>query len=88
MNLLPGTIRANGTVSTTRARNRSQTIMTRRYVCRSAIATSRYPPSSQGAKLMANAAAEAATESVRSKTNAVMAARAMKSPSQDKLLAA
>jgi hypothetical protein len=69
-------------------RARSHQIMTRRYVCRSAMATRRYPPSNHGAKLIAKAAADAATDLVRSKTNAVIAARAAKSPSQDRLLAA
>ena len=55
----------------------SHQTMTCRYGYRSATETSTDPPSSHGAKLIANAAAEAAIEPVRSKTIAVIAARAM-----------
>ncbi len=55
----------------------SHQTMTWRYGYRSAIETSTDPPSSHGAKLIAKAAALAAIEPVRSKTIAVMAARAM-----------
>src|SRR5690349_18554215 len=58
-------------------RARSQQIMTVRYGYRSAIETRTEPPSSQGAKLIAKAIAETATEPVSWYTSAVTAARAM-----------
>jgi hypothetical protein len=57
-------------------RSRSQTIITRRYRCRSASVDSSGPPITQGRKLRANVAAERPTDRVRSYTRAVTAALA------------
>ena len=70
------------------ARTRSQLIITARCGYRSASAASTGPPTTQGRKLIANAAADAVTECDCRYTSAVTAALAMKSPTQESALAA